>query len=311
MFGKINTSTQKRKKKKIFQRNVYVVKVKELLIQMRRSTFRGNTGVTRAQPGLCGTCMTSQRTNQSRRSWLSVLPYTGIEGKRTDGDLSSSRRALHAAAPRPTKSHRTTWCLPIVVRVSECLQRWLGGNRDGRYPGMVLERALLAASQRNLGRLEEHGWGDVPASRGSLSGVSPGVLHLHDPPGVRKVGALRQRFSPLGATPSHSPCLLVEWWDAVRSLPRPPNNGILSGEPADQHRGRSSCRLQGLQQCALSASSRRVLPARSPVTVRTQHRANNRRLFFLSFLLSLCAVIFFYFCCFICDMMMQASPLHP
>lgn len=63
----------------------------------------------------------------------------------------------------------------------------------------------------------------------------------------------------------------------------PPNNGILSGEPADQHRGRSSCRLQGLQQCALSASSRRVLPARSPVTELTQHRANDRGLCILSF----------------------------
>lgn len=34
----------------------------------------------------------------------------------------------------------------------------------------------------------------------------------------------------------------------------------------------------------LSASSRRVLPARSRVTVRTQHRANNRGVFLSSFL---------------------------
>lgn len=62
-------------------------------------------------------------------------------------------------------------------------------SSDGRDPGLVLERALLAAAQRNLGRPEEHGRGDVPASRGPVSGVSPGVLHLHDPPGVREVGA--------------------------------------------------------------------------------------------------------------------------
>lgn len=57
--------------------------------------------------------MTFQRTNQLRRSWLSVLPYTGIaEGKRTDGDLSHgyliTSRVCTATSPGCEKPLRSS-----------------------------------------------------------------------------------------------------------------------------------------------------------------------------------------------------------
>lgn len=87
---------------------------------------------------------------------MSVLPYTGIEGKRTDGDLSSSaeparphrlpQEELPATQPAVTSSFD-----PVPVCAAGGGQRARESERDGRYSGVVLERALLAASQCNLG----------------------------------------------------------------------------------------------------------------------------------------------------------------
>lgn len=134
-------------------------------------------------------CMTFQRTNQSRRSWLSLLPYTGIaegeaDGRRSRTDISPSSPSV-ARPDRPARgSSETTASHRFVFSTrSQCV---LQG--DGRYSGVVLERAVLAPAQCNLGWLKEHRRGDVPASRGSVSGVSFSILHLYDPAGFRKVG---------------------------------------------------------------------------------------------------------------------------
>lgn len=104
---------------------------------------------------------------------------------------------------------------------SRCLQQ-----EDGRYFGVVLEREVLAPTQCNLGWFKKHRWGNVPASRGSLSGVSFSILHLYDPTGFRKVGrstwwlsvVWMKRGGEWCCTP-RCPCFSV-WY---------PNNGILSG----------------------------------------------------------------------------------
>lgn len=191
---------------------------------MSWSTFAGH----RCQRTRCSCCMTFQRTNQSRRSWLSVLPYTGIEGKRTDGDLSSS---AEPARPHRLPQEELPATQPAVTSsfdpVPVCAAG--GGQRegDGRYSGVVLERALLAASQCNLGWLEEHRRGDVPASRGPLSGVSSGVLHLYDTAGFRKVGpgahamiqvAVLRRRNDAARLPSVS--VLPKQWHLIWRAPQ-------------------------------------------------------------------------------------------
>lgn len=72
-------------------------------------------------------------------------------------------------------------------------------SKDGRDPCLVLERAVLAAAQRHLGRPAEHGGSLLPAGGGPLPRLPTGLLHLHDPAALRKV--TRRPRRPLAAGP--------------------------------------------------------------------------------------------------------------
>lgn len=153
--------------------------------------------------------MTYRRTNQLPRSWLGLLPHTDGLGQQLRGSgrtsAEPSEPSIHPPSPPPP--------------------RCPAAGRHGRDPGVVLEREVLAPPQRNLGWFEEHGRGDVPASRGPVSGVSFSLLHLHDPAGFWKVSWWLGRGEMRGLFRADARCAAV----CVQPPTPHTNNGIWSG----------------------------------------------------------------------------------
>lgn len=142
-----------------------------------------------------------------------LLPYIGESG------ASQHTRAVQTPLPSSSSSSSSQITLDLqrsAVKERRKPHRPLTshqrGRRDfrsagnGRVPGVVLEREVLAPAQRNLGWLEKHRRVYISTSRGSVSGVSFSILHVYDPAGLWEVRVTSSSSSSSSASsPASSP----------------------------------------------------------------------------------------------------------
>ncbi len=141
-----------------------------------------------------------------------LLPYIGESG------ASQHKRAVQTPLPSSSSSSQITLD-PQRSAVKERrkphrpLTAHQRGRRDfrsagnGRDPGVVLEREVLAPAQRNLGWLEKHRRVHLSTSRGSVSGVSFSILHVYDPAGLWEVRVTSSSSSSSASSPASPPSL--------------------------------------------------------------------------------------------------------